>query len=358
MMRITNNMMAQNTIRNITNNMLRLDAAQTKMATQSEFQHASDNPIAATKALKYRNYVSTITQYQKNASDATSWMTVTESALSSLNDIVQKARDLTVEASGTLTDSDKTDIAAEISQIKSSALETLNSTYAGRYIFGGYLTNEAPYAEKSITVGSATLSTITFKGQYLSLGGAVGTSVDATELSSFYNNAKTNNEIYTSVAAQNIKYSTGYSSETAVNVEGQNLTGTGVVSLFVSLDKLLLCLNGATQYQTVDSSGTVSAKTVSLSDSTSTDSVLSDIDKNLSLISMATADLGARMNYVDTCTSRLANDYMTYTGLLSSVEDVDISKASVEESTAQTVYDASLTVGAKVISTTLVDYLK
>ena len=358
MIRITNNMMAQNTIRNINNNMQRLDSAQTKMSTQSEFQLASDDPIAATKALKYRNYVSTITQYQKNASDATSWMTVTDTALSSLNDIVQQARDLTVEASGTLTDSDKSDIAEEISQLKSSALETLNSTYAGRYIFGGYSTGEAPYAEKSITVGSTTLSAITFKGQYLSLGGAVSTSVDATDLSTFYDDAKTNNEIYTSGTAQSIKYNTGYSSETAVNVEGQNVTGTGVVNLFDTLDKLLLGLNGSTQYQTVDSSGTVSTKTLSLSDSTSADSVLTDIDKNLSLISTATADLGARMNYVDTCTSRLANDNTTYTGLLSSVEDVDISKASVEESTAQTVYDASLTVGAKVISSTLVDYLK
>ncbi|MBP2665918.1 MAG: flgL 1, partial [Firmicutes bacterium] len=87
------------------------------------------------------------------------------------------------------------------------------------------------------------------------------------------------------------------------------------------------------------------------------DGLLDEIDANLSAISTETSDLGARMNYVETCTSRLASDYTTYTGLLSSNIDSDISVATTEYATAQTIYDASLSVGAKVITKTLVDYL-
>jgi flagellar hook-associated protein 3 FlgL len=365
MIRITNNMMAQNTIRNITNNMQRLDTAQTQMATQSKIQLPSDDPIAATKALKYRNYVSTITQYQSNAADATSWMTVTSGALSSLTDIVQQVRDLTVQASSaTLTDSDKADIAAEVSELKTSVLELMNTSYAGRYIFGGYATDAEPYDTISTMVGTTSVDQVTFKGAYLSLYGAASSSLSDTDLIAAYNTyastttgGVTTSNIYTSSGAQEIKYNTGYSSETAVNVEGQNVTGTGITNLFDTLDKLLLGLDGETSYKTVtvDASGTATGVTTT---EFTLDGLLTDIDNNLVQISTETSDLGARQNYVSTCTSRLGDDYTTYSGLLSSVEDIDIAKVSVDVTSAQTVYDASLSVGAKVISETLIDYIR
>jgi len=358
MIRITNNMMAQNTIRYITNNMQRLSTAQTQMATESKIQLPSDDPIAATKALKYRNYVSTITQYQSNASDATSWMTVTSGALSSLTDVVQQVRDLTVQASSaTLTDSDKADIATEVSELKTSILELMNTSYAGRYIFGGYATDAEPYDTVTTTVGITSVDQVTFKGAYLSLYGAASSSLSGTDLIAAYNTYASTSSIYTSAGAQEIDYNTGYSSETAVNVEGQNVIGTGITNLFDTLDKLLLGLDGETSYKTVtvDASGTATG--VTTTDFT-LDGLLTDIDNNLAQISTETSDLGARQNYVSICSSRLADDYTTYSGLLSSVEDIDIAKVSVDVTSAQTVYDASLSVGAKVISETLIDYIR
>lgn len=365
MIRITNNMMAQNTIRFITNNMQRLDTAQTQMSTQSKIQLPSDDPVAATKALKYRDYVSTITQYQSNASDATSWMTVTSGALNSLTDIVQQVRDLTVQASSdALSDSDKTDIAAEVSELKTSAIELMNSSYAGRYIFGGYATDAEPYATTATTVGTTSTDQVTFKGAYLSLYGAASSSLADADLIAAYNtyastttSGVTTSNIYTSTGAQEIKYNTGYSSETAVNVEGQDVTGTGITNLFDTMDKLLLGLNGEASYKTVtvDASGTATGVTTI---SFTLDGLLTDIDNNLDQISTETSDLGARQNYVAICTSRLGDDYTTYTGLLSGVEDIDIAKVSVDVTSAQTVYDASLSVGAKVVSETLIDYIR
>ena len=358
MIRITNNMMAQNTIRYITNNMQRLSTAQTQMATESKIQLPSDDPIAATKALKYRNYVSTITQYQSNASDATSWMTVTSGVLSSLTDVVQQVRDLTVQASSaTLTDSDKADIATEVSELKTSILELMNTSYAGRYIFGGYATDAEPYDTISTTVGTTSVDQVTFKGAYLSLYGAASSALSDTDLIAAYNTYASTSDIYSSSGAQEIKYNTGYSSETAVNVEGQNVTGTGITNLFDTLDKLLLGLDGETSYKTVtvDASGTATGVTTT---EFTLDGLLTDIDNNLAQISTETSDLGARQNYVSICTSRLADDYTTYSKLLSGVEDIDIAKVSVDLTTAQTVYDASLSVGAKVISETLIDYIR
>ena len=361
MMRITNSMMTQSVIRNINNNMQRLNEAQEETSTGVEIQEASDDPIAATKTLQYRSVIAKIEQYQSNATDATSWMEVTEDTLESLTDAVQQIRDLTSKASSdVLDDTELEAISVEVSELKNTVLELLNTQYAGRYIFGGYATAETPYTETTATYTDAatgeitTLSTISFKDGYLSLGGVVSTSVDSTALLALYNANSAN--MYTSTGSQEITYNTGYSSSTAVNVEGQDVTGTGTGNLFDTIDKLLLGLDGETSYQSV----TVDAATGVASVATTEfkmDELLDEIDANLAVISTATSDLGARMNYVETCTSRLASDYTTYTGLLSENIDSDISVATTEYATAQTIYDASLSVGAKVITKSLVDYL-
>lgn len=472
MMRITNTMMADNVIRNINNNMQRLNDSQEENSTGEKIQQASEDPIAATKGLKYRSYIAQIEQYQSNATDATSWMTTTEDALSSLTKAVQQIRDLTSEASSdALSGSDYTDIASEISELEESTVEFLNTQYAGRYVFAGYNTDSAPYELTSTTITDSTtgekttVSQITFKGSYLSKYGVVSSDVSDSDLLSTYTSDTTG--IYTSTGTQAIKYNTGYSSDTAVNVEGQNVSGTGADNLFNTINKLLLGLadkaNGDTpSYKsvasTLSSSAAISASTtnqVTTSDTLATmagkmssafmfgtsgdvsftingtsftfassdtledvvdtvndadigatlsydtssdklvltaadttgsltatdssgtfagtllttsgtsvtttkfdiDDLLDDIDANLETISVATSGLGARMNYVETCTSRLATDYTTYTGLLSSTLDADLSVSTTEYATAQTIYDASLTVGAKVITKTLVDYL-
>ena len=463
MMRITNSMMTQSVIRNINDNMQRLNESQQETSTGLKIQEASDDPIAATKTLQYRSYIATIEQYQSNASDATSWMKVTEDTLSALTDAVQQIRDLTSQASNDILEDTELDaISAEVTELKSSIVELMNTQYAGRYIFGGYATSEAPYDETTATytdtAGETTsLSTISFKDEYLSLGGVVSTSVDSDTLLALYNANST--DVYSDTGTQEITYKTGYSSSTAVNVEGQDVTGTGTGSLFDTIDKLLLGLDGETNYQSVtqgttvngsssepatitgaiawsytalqtagsftltidgadytvntsavadssslqtaidaatDSSGTTlgsglvtveansnggltfsasNAESISISESTTTgtaisalglkvtttdftmDGLLDEIDANLAVISTSTSDLGARMNYVETCTARLASDYTTYTGLLSENIDSDISVSTTEYATAQTIYDASLSVGAKVITKSLVDYL-
>ena len=360
-MRITNSMMTQSVIRNINNNMQRLNEAQQETSTGLEIQEASDDPIAATKTLQYRSVIAKIEQYQSNATDATSWMKVTDDTLESLTDTVQQIRDLTSKASSDVLDDTQLEaISAEVSELKNTILELLNTQYAGRYIFGGYATAEAPYTETTATYTdvatgeTTTLSTISFKDGYLSLGGVVSTSADSTALLALYNANSAN--VYTSTDSQEITYNTGYSSQTAVNVEGQDVTGTGTGNLFDTIDKLLLGLDGETSYQSVTVDASTGVASVATTDFTM-DELLDEIDANLAEISTATSDLGARMNYVETCTSRLTSDYTTYTGLLSENIDSDISVATTEYATAQTIYDASLSVGAKVITKSLVDYL-
>ncbi|TCL57883.1 flagellar hook-associated protein 3 FlgL [Hydrogenispora ethanolica] len=353
-MRITNNMMTAKAVWNLNQNLERLSEAQERASTQSKIQLPSDDPVVATRAIKYRNYVAKAEQYQKNVENAASWQEVTDSALSDLGDIIKRLKELTVQASSdTLSDSDKVAIQEEVGELKEQVVDVMNTSYAGRYIFAGYDTDEAPYAIESTAAGDK----VTFKGQYLSLGGPTSTEVSESDFTDFCTSNA--DQMYQSEAAQTIKYNIGFGSQIAVNVEGQDVTGQGTgTNIFDSIDKLLLGLDGATSYQTaeIDNSADPATVTVETHD-LNLDDVLTDLDADYERVLNARADLGARMNYVSMAKTRISNDVETYTTLMSNNEDVDVAEASIDLTSAEYVYEVSLTVGAKVIGKSLVDFL-
>lgn len=351
-MRITNTMMIANTVRNLNNNAARLSKAQEQMSSQLKVKLASDDPVIASRAIKYRSYVSKVEQYQENVEDALSWQEVTDSALSDLGDVIAQLQEYTGQAAtDTLSDTDRQAIKANVALLKEQVIQIMNSTYADRYIFGGYVTNEESYMKQDTALGEK----VQFKGQYMNLGGPVSAEVSDTDIIDFC--TANIDQMYTSGNEQGIKCNIGYGNQITVNVEGQNVIGSSNGNnLFDSIDKLLLGLDGATSYKTATISSdpaSVSVEEVSIN----LDDVLTDLGQDLDRLLTSRSDLGARMNYLTMTKDSLSNDYNTYTKLMSQNEDIDTVEISTEVSTAQYVYEASLTVGAKVISKSLVDYL-
>lgn len=350
-MRISNSMLTANALQNINKAANRLAEANERQSSQQKIQSASDDPVVATRAVTYRSYVSKIAQYQDNVDAATGWQKATDAALSDLNDVIQNVQELTTQASSdTMSDTDREGIKTSIETLRDQAISIMNSTYAGRYIFGGYSTGEAPYESVSTTIGDS----VTFKGDYLSLGGVVSADIDDDDIIAFYTtNASA---VYESTADQDINYNIGFSSEVTVNIEGKDVVGSGTGSnLFDTLDKLLLALDGDTSYKTtgLDSSGNVTVTTNYLDLS----ALLEDLDTDYSRMLVTQATLGARIDKVNSASDSLGNAYTAYKTLMSDNEDVDVAESTTEQTSAQYTYEASLAVGSKVISKTLIDYI-
>jgi flagellar hook-associated protein 3 FlgL len=73
-----------------------------------------------------------------------------DSTLGSVTSALQRAISLGVEgANGTLSDSNRAAIATELQDIQDQIVSLANTTYQGRYIFSGTLTNIAPLAADS-----------------------------------------------------------------------------------------------------------------------------------------------------------------------------------------------------------------
>jgi flagellar hook-associated protein 3 FlgL len=74
-------------------------------------------------------------------------------------------------------------------------------------------------------------------------------------------------------------------------------------------------------------------------------------------ISLAKADVGNRMTRLSLTKSRLTEQKTNFTNLKSQNEDIDLEEVVVGYSSAQLVYNASLTAASKVVQQTLLDFL-
>ena len=302
-MRITNNMLINNMVNYIGNNLTRMSKYQSQQATGKKIQVPSDDPVVAARALKLRTDVAEISQYKKNVKDAQSWMDMTESTLGNIGDVLQRARELTVDAAnGTKTPEDTQKIKAEMEQLRTQLIQLGNTTYAGRYIFSGYKTDQKLLNDDG-----------TF-------------AIDVT------------------TAAENIKYEIAIGDDININVAGGDLFNNsgdataGTNGTFIShFDDLIAALDAG--------------------DTDAIGDMLTEIDADMENLLRIRADVGARTNRIELTNNRLENDTTNFTKLMSENEDVDIAETFMNLSNEQNVYRASLAAGAKIIQPSLVDFL-
>ena len=142
-MRITNKIMQRNNLSNINTNKILEDKLTSQLSSEKKIIRPSDDPVITIRALRLRSNVTEVTQYySKNIPDATSWLKVTEDALSSLSSIITSCQnDCTKGANGDLTSSDRNTILEELKAFSSEIYKTGDADYAGRYVFTGYRTD-------------------------------------------------------------------------------------------------------------------------------------------------------------------------------------------------------------------------
>jgi flagellar hook-associated protein 3 FlgL len=85
---------------------------------------------------------------------------------------------------------------------------------------------------------------------------------------------------------------------------------------------------------------------------------LDTLEAQLGNLTRVWTDLGARMNRVELTKNRLEFDNIVLETLQSENEDVNLAYAISMLQMAETVYNASLAVGARVIQPSLIDFLR
>ena len=142
-MRITNSMMINNSLANISINKSQLSTLDTQVSTQKKINRPSEDPIIAIRALRLRSNLNEVTQYlDKNIPDAESWMKVIRGALEEGEKVVADLYEYCNQGStDSYSSSERATLADSLQKLKETYYEQGNVDYAGRYVFTGYRTD-------------------------------------------------------------------------------------------------------------------------------------------------------------------------------------------------------------------------
>ncbi|SIO27074.1 flagellin [Carnobacterium alterfunditum] len=117
-MRINTNTAAMNTYTNLTSANASKSSSLAKLSSGLRINKAGDDAAGLAISEKMKNQISGMTQASRNAQDGISLIQTAEGALSETHSILNRMRDLTVQAgNGTNTDDDKTAIQAELTSL-------------------------------------------------------------------------------------------------------------------------------------------------------------------------------------------------------------------------------------------------
>jgi flagellar hook-associated protein 3 FlgL len=298
-MRVTQGMMTNSVLQHISNGYSKLADYQSQLASGKKITRPSQDPVVATMGISYRTDVSHVEQYQKNVTNAYKWLDSSDDALDQVNDVLNRVRELTNEAStDTYTADQRKAIGVEVDQLTQQLVTLGNTQVGGQYIFSG-----SDSAKPLLTQAS---------------DGTVSINADALKNPNF------------SVAVND-------GIQMAINV---NPNQVFTASMFEDLNKLSSML----------SDGNSSGSDIS--------EYLGKLDTHLDGVSTAQADLGAKTNRIDLTKDRLAEQKTVATNVMANNEDADYAETLVKLNQQQNVYNASLSVGAKIIQTSLVDFLR
>lgn len=120
---------------------------QQQLASGKRMLKPSDDPVAATRALDVTRAVEKLGQYERNSVQTENRLRLQESAVGGSIDVLQRVRELAVQANnGTQNDDTRGAIAAEVEQLRDSLLQQVNMRDGtGKYLFGGYSEDKPPY---------------------------------------------------------------------------------------------------------------------------------------------------------------------------------------------------------------------
>jgi flagellar hook-associated protein 3 FlgL len=297
-MRITTGMMQRNTLADLNRVSERMERAQSRASSNKQIERPSDDPFNAGRAVQLRGSLAGIQQYQRNIEDAQGWQEVSEQAMMTVTDVAQQARDLLVQGGSTTTDAaSRAAIAAEVDELIAAAKQAGNANFDGRYLFGGTRTDQPPYAEGAD---------------------------DA------YRGAAT-------VAAREV--GPGVSLE--IGVTGAAFLGSGGGD-----GKLLDTLRGVAAHLRSGDTAALQGQD------------LAQLDANLDELLGVRAYNGARQSRLDAALSRMAQVEEATMTQLSDTEDADIAATLIELTSQQNAYQAALKVGANIMQTSLLDFLR
>ena len=370
-----------------------------QIASQKRINKPSDDPIGITQALRLEKVLSQIGQYGKNIQHGQSWLSITDSALQTVNGLIVRGKEIANQmATGTYGEDQRSNAAQEVKNIIAQLVQVGNTKLIGRYIFSGYQEDTAAfrddlYIHNAIAgsgndpayTGSATSSgayTGLYSKQYvvkITTGGAVGA---AAYTVSEDGGVTWGSDVLTSFApagtpVYNDINSTDQGARITFSASGTLTAGdqfTIEVSRYNGDEHDMEIAIGSSAQMKINLTGTtvfgeagennIFDILVGLKDSLENNNIegiqvgLDQLNKFQPRVVGNMADVGSRLNRIDMCKNILSDLDSNNTERLSDIEDLDMVKAINDLNMKQTTYKAILYSVSQIVGLSLVDFLR
>lgn len=301
-MRISHNMIAGNLLRAVQTNLEGLIRSQERMSTGKKVNRPSDDPAAANHIMTLRASLDINRQYTRNIDDGLAWVYETDAALNDATGLLQKARELAVQGSnGTLTREDMAALARQVDGVIDGMTNVANHALGGKYIFAGTKTSTPPF------VVDKDSKTVTYNGD---------TSAILREVAA---------DFAVQVDAGGVVF----------GAAGQGNVPDGV---FHTLFRLRDALDSG--------------------DHAAVGNLLGEIDQRIDELLVHRVKIGSRTNHLEALKAQLQDQEVRFTGVMSGLQDADIARVTIEFGQRQLAYQAALAAGARLLQTSLLDFLR
>lgn len=295
-MRISDNTFTNNYLISINNSRARMSKLQDQLSTGRRVLTPSDDPEATNKILQIKNSIAKNEQYQANVSDGSSMIQATSSALDSFSNLMLEVKNIVTKARSGGSLADLSTFAAEIDHILTNAVQTANTKFNGKYLFGGTQTTSQPFtlaADRSAVTANPT--------------GITGTiSIPVSE-----------------------------GTTQVINIDGQE------AFLGTQMFQTLIDIRDAMNAGTVPTAAQYDA-----------------VDSQLSHVTDVGGKAGAIQNALEMDDQFLQDRGIQLASLLSGQEDTDFADATLKLKKEEIMLDAALSLGSRLIPKSLLDFLK
>ena len=345
----------------------KLARTQEQIASGKRVLSPADDPVATTQILDLTRARAQIEQYGKNTVAATNRLQTAESALADVGSVLQRVRELTLQAGNVTNDatalaSIRTELRARVEELQGIANRRDAS---GDYLFSGYSAQVTPFARgatgvayagdqgvRQLQIGPDQTVAVSFSGQdvFLDIPEGNGTfttaagvhtgsgSIDVGQVTNVaawvrgtYTVRFTAPDSWDVLDSTNTVIASGaYQSGSAISFNGAQVTISGAPaagdtfvispaskeSMFKTLDDLANAL-GANPQDPTDRSQLY----------TNLGSALQQIDQGLTRVLDRRADVGARLSMVDATTESRDSLDVNLAKSLSEMQDLDYAEA-------------------------------
>lgn len=144
-MRISDTMMVNDYLNNISLTKNKVDKLQVEIATGNKIQQPSDSPTGTAKILSWNNQISQANTYQSDIQDGLTFLQDTTLSMQNIQSEVTTVMTKLTSLKNVANQGNLSGFADQIEASLNTIVQSANSESGGKYVFGGTDTSSAPY---------------------------------------------------------------------------------------------------------------------------------------------------------------------------------------------------------------------